>query len=91
MYQIETYPEAIDGITALPTEALAAYAQALGVLELAPWNGDPYNRVDPECAMRQLVFGHGGEGLVTYLVLEDQRRVDVLRVLWLQLGDKSRW
>jgi hypothetical protein len=32
--------------------------------------------------MRQLVFGPGGYGMVTYLVLEDEQRVDVLRVQW---------
>ena len=48
-----------------------------------PWNGDPYNRVDSKGAMRQLMFGPHSEGMVTYLILEDQQRVDVLRVLWL--------
>lgn len=33
--------------------------------------------------MRELVFGASGEGTVTYLVLEDQRRVDVLLVQWM--------
>jgi len=28
------------------------------------------------------MFGQHGEGLVTYLILEDQNRVDLLRVLW---------
>lgn len=70
-------------IAALPREALAHYAQVLGVLELTPWNGAPYHRANPDGALRHLVFGDQGEGLVTYLVLEEQRRVDVLRVLWL--------
>ena len=83
MYRVETYSEAMDQIGALPDGALACYAQALAVLELVPWNGDPYNRADPKGAMRQLMFGPHSEGMVTYLVLEDQRRVDVLRVLWL--------
>ncbi len=33
--------------------------------------------------MRTLAFGATGQGLVTYLVLDDQRRVDVLDVVWL--------
>jgi len=28
------------------------------------------------------MFGQHGEGLVTYLILEDQNRVDLLRLLW---------
>jgi hypothetical protein len=32
--------------------------------------------------VRTLVFGPGGDGLVFYLILEDQRRVDVLEVQW---------
>jgi hypothetical protein len=33
--------------------------------------------------MRALTFGPGSEGDIVYLVLEDQRRVDILVVLWL--------
>jgi hypothetical protein len=54
----------------------------LVVLELAPWNGVPYNEAKPNSPMRTLVFG-AGRGKVAYLVLEDQRRVDVLKVMWL--------
>jgi hypothetical protein len=50
---------------------------------LVPWNGLPYNDAKPDGAMRQLVFGPGGAGVVVYLVLEDQQRVDVIRVVWL--------
>ncbi|EOD60837.1 hypothetical protein H480_40595 [Amycolatopsis vancoresmycina DSM 44592] len=32
--------------------------------------------------MRNLAFGPHGEGLLTYLILEEQNRVDLLRVLW---------
>lgn len=70
-------------IAALPSEALAFYAQVIGVLELTPWNGPAYNKAKPDSAMRRWVFGQHGEGMVVYLVLADQRRVDVLRVIWL--------
>lgn len=40
------------------------------------------NKATPDGEVRQMVFGPGGKGLVTYLVLEDQRRVDVLLVTW---------
>jgi hypothetical protein len=32
--------------------------------------------------MREMVFGANGEGAVTYLILENQRRVDILLVQW---------
>lgn len=82
MYRVRTYEEAVEQIAGLPNKALDHYAQVIDVLELAPWSGDPYNMSNPDGAMRQLIFGPGGKGMVTYLVLEDQRRVDVLRVLW---------
>ena len=75
--------EAMDQIAALPKEALIPYAQILGVLELAPWNGLPYNLEKPDGSMRELLFGESYQGKVTYLILEDQRRVDVLRVMWI--------
>ena len=30
-----------------------------------------------------MAFGPSGEGMITYLILEDQRRVDILDVLWI--------
>lgn len=83
MYQLTTHPEAKQQIAALPVEALPFYAEALGVLQLTPWNGRAYNAEHPERPMRELVFGRHGEGTVTYLILEDQQRVDVLLVQWL--------
>ena len=81
MYRIDTDSAALDQIAALPVEALSHYAQALGVLKLVPWNGIPYNEHKPDGLMRTLLFGDG-RGKVTYLILEDQRRVDVLKVMW---------
>ena len=82
MYRVITYPDAGEQVAALVAEALPFYAEAFGVLELAPWNGRPYNDDKPDGSMRELVFGGNGEGAVTYLILEDQRRVDVLLVQW---------
>ncbi|HEY2701871.1 MAG TPA: hypothetical protein VGJ45_40900 [Pseudonocardiaceae bacterium] len=45
-------------IAALPAEALASYAEVVGVLQLVPWQGKPY------------------------LILEDQLRVGILKVIW---------
>jgi len=82
VYRTRTYPEARDAIAALPEVALAGYAEALGVMRLGPWNGLPINKSNSGGAVRQLVFGPGGHGLVTYLILEDQRQVDVLEAQW---------
>jgi hypothetical protein len=82
LYNIDTDSDALEQIAALPVEALSHYAQVFLVLELAPWNGIPYNKNKPDGIMRTLLFGNG-RGKVTYLILEDQRRVDVLSVLWL--------
>jgi len=67
----------------LPAEALAPFTEACAALELAPWNGAPYHRRRPESPMRTMTFGPNGEGGIVYLILEDQRRVDILVVLWL--------
>jgi hypothetical protein len=84
VYRIRTDVVARDQIAAaLPNDALEPYAQILVVLELVPWHGHAYKADNPTGALRQLVFRPGGRGLVTYLILEDQRLVDVLEVLWL--------
>ncbi len=83
MYEIETYEEVLDQLAELPREALLGHAEVLGVLKLAPWSGEPYNPAKPASAMRRFVFGRDGLGVVIYLVLEIDRRVDVVRVHWL--------
>jgi hypothetical protein len=83
LYRIRTDLLAREQIAALPDNALVSYAQVLGVLELVPWHGHAYHQGNPKGAVRQLVFGPGGEGLVTYLILEDQQVVDVLEVMWI--------
>ncbi len=82
MYRIRTYPEAREAIAALPDAALAGYAEALGVMRLVPWNGDSINKDNPDGEVRTLVFGPDGEGIVIYLVLEDQQLVDVVSLQW---------
>ncbi len=80
MYRIRTYPETRDAIAVLPEVALAGYAEALGVMKLVPWSGEPINKSNPGGEVRQVVFGPEGRRMVTYLVLEDQQLVDVLEV-----------
>jgi hypothetical protein len=79
VYRVETDNLAIEQIAALPDEALADYAQVLAVLKLVPWNGDPLHDDNPDGAVRTLPLGRAG--MVTYLILEDQCRVDVLNIL----------
>lgn len=82
-YEIEIYPDAREQIHALPAGALPALAEVMAMLELTPWNGSPLNEVNPDGAVRVVTFGPRGEGLATYLVLDGQQRVDVLRVIWI--------
>lgn len=82
-YEIELYPDAWEQVRALPAEVLPALSDVMATLAASPWNGPPLNELNPEGAVRVLTFGSGGAGLVAYLILEEQRRVDVLRVLWL--------
>ena len=56
------------------------HSELLVVLETVPWNSDPVHKDNPDGAVRAHAFGRGG--LVTYLILEDQRRVDALTVQW---------
>ncbi|HVV09185.1 hypothetical protein [Amycolatopsis sp.] len=81
-YLILLDPQVHDQIGALPADSLPLLAEAIGVLELTPWNGPAYNEAKPDSPMRQLDFGQG-RGLITYLVLDDQNRVDVLDVTWI--------
>lgn len=80
MYTVTTDGPAQHQVDALPTEALESYAELRVVLETAPWSGRPYHRNNPKGAVRAHPFGT--HGMVVYLILDDQRRVDVLRVLW---------
>jgi hypothetical protein len=82
VYSVETEAEAVGEIAALPTEAWPAYAELITLLEVAPWSGDPYNLQRPDTNMRAHTFGVGAHGLAIYLVLEADRRVVILRVLW---------
>jgi hypothetical protein len=79
-YPLDVDPLAERQIAVLPQLALTALAEALAVLELVPWNGLPVNDANPDGPVRQLPFG--GLGMITYLILNDQQRVDLLIVTW---------
>lgn len=81
MYKVESDDEAAYQIGALPAAALPPYAVLIDLIALHPWSGEPLRGNDPAAPMRSHTFG-GGAGLAIYLILEDQQRVVVLRVLW---------
>jgi hypothetical protein len=84
MYAITTDGEVEAQIDALPTELLPYLAQLFDVLELVPWNSDPYNEAIPGGIMRKLLFGPTGRAAeAIFLIVEDQQRVDILRITWI--------
>ncbi|MBI4942463.1 MAG: hypothetical protein HY830_17115 [Actinobacteria bacterium] len=54
------------------------------VLSLSPWSGAPFTGHNPDAPLRSLPFGEG-RGIVTYLVLEADRQVDIVQIVWLDL------
>lgn len=78
-YEINIDLQAHDDIAALPTEALVPLAEALTFLQLTPWSTLPINDKNPDGAVRALPFG--GAGLLT---LDDQHRVDILKITWVR-------
>lgn len=82
MYAVETDQDAVGEIAALPAVALVSYAELVALLETEPWSGEVYSRQRPEEGLRARSFGDHDAGLAIYLVLDTQRRVVVLRVLW---------
>ena len=82
MYRVTTDEQFQLQIDALPASALAPFAEARAVLEVAPWGGDSLNDDNPDAPVRSLVFGPTHQAWSPN-VLERQRRVDVLDVLWL--------
>jgi plasmid stabilization system protein ParE len=83
-YELDIDPNARTQIQELPAAALGALADAFKVLALVPERGEPLNAENPGGGLYQLVFG-GGHGLITYLLLADRRRVDVLVVNWVSI------
>jgi hypothetical protein len=81
VYKVESDDEAAYQIAALPEAALPAYASLIDLVALHPWSGEPLRGTDPAWPMRSHTFSEGA-GLAIYLILEDQQRVVVLRVLW---------
>ncbi|HWR48790.1 MAG TPA: hypothetical protein VN327_14450 [Pseudonocardiaceae bacterium] len=72
MYRIIPDAAVSEQLVALPDDALAAYADVLGALEVAPWNGSPQHEANPDGAVRRWPFGPGQAGQTVYLILEEQ-------------------
>lgn len=80
-YSIDIDPAAQDTISSLPPGALIPLAEALAMVELTPWSGRSVNpERDPDAAVRNLPFG--ASGMITYLILDRDQRVDVLLITW---------
>lgn len=67
-------------VKALPAGALIPLAEIMTVLGIGPWSGDLLNARNPDANMCTHAFGD--RGLITYLIVEDQRRVLVTNVVW---------
>ena len=84
MYRITTDSEVEAQVDAMPADLLPYFAGLLDVLELVPCNSNPYNRALPEGIMRKLLFGPAGRTAeAIFLIVEDQQRVDILRITWI--------
>ncbi len=80
MYQLSLDPVAEDQISAVPQQALRPLAELFTLLETAPWSGQPFNPGNPRANMLSHEFGEAG--LATYLVIEEQREIYLLRIEW---------
>jgi hypothetical protein len=80
VYQLILDPVAEEQITAVPDEALRPLAELFTLLETTPWSGQPFNPANPRTNILTHTFGE--RGLATYLVLEEQRTVCLLRIEW---------
>ena len=81
MYRVTTDERSSAQIAALSAEDLVSYAEIMAVLELVPWQGKSTNAQNPDAPVRTLCFGNAR--MVTYLILEDQLRVDVVDITWI--------
>jgi len=52
VYELETDQEAVGDLEGLPASAPVPYAEALSLLEVAPWSGQAYNRQRPDGTLR---------------------------------------
>jgi hypothetical protein len=84
VYSYEHTSDVADQLAELPGDLVLRYMELISFLTLTPWSGPPYKSDNPDGAMRVMDIGPDGECQVTYLVLEDERRVVVLNVVWMR-------
>lgn len=82
MYRVVTDEQIQQQIDDLPRDALTGLAELRTVLEVNPWAGEPINDSNPEGSVRTMIFGRDHNGVAAYLILDDQRRVDLLQITW---------
>jgi hypothetical protein len=87
VYRVVIYPEAADQIAELPPHLLRDYALVIDAVRAAPWESASHNPQNPGAEVRRRLFGPLGVGQILYLVLEREREVHVLYVVWLELSD----
>lgn len=80
MYTVEADLPIQQQIDALPADALASFAEVRVVLETAPWSGRSLRKENPQGEVRAHAFGR--TGMVVYVILESQRRVELVSVVW---------
>jgi len=82
-YAIEIHPPATAPVEALPNHAAKLALEVFALLELAPWSTGTAGDRLADAPVRSIAFGT--YGMITYLILKDQRIVDILDVQWIDL------
>jgi hypothetical protein len=80
VYRLGLDPVAEEQLSVISENALRPLAELFTLLETAPWSGQPFSPANPRGNMLTHAFGE--LGLATYLVLEEQREVYLLRIEW---------
>jgi hypothetical protein len=83
VYRVDADEQVQDQVDRLPPDARAPFAELRTMLEVGPWGGDPINADNPDGPVRIASFGSERQGIATHLILDDQRRVDLLQIAWL--------
>lgn len=80
-YSVDVDPIAQAVIDVLPASLLSTLADVFAVLERDPWSAPSVApETNPDGAVRTVRLGDSA--MIVYLVLDDRRRVDVLRIVW---------
>lgn len=83
MYRVDIDVEAQPELDALPPDAVAAFLELRTALETSPQTLGRPVRDTPTANMRWVPFGPSELGLVVWYVVERERRVSVVRVIWI--------